>query len=272
MRAVARRQFETALDQSPGFLDPLAQIIALSLTDKQSDVALAAARKQASLVPKSAPHQMLVAGVHVARREPDLAEAAYLKAIELEPRMIEPYRMLAALYAESRRYDQALARLGDVIKGNPGDARAFMLTGVIQEQKGDIPRAREAYEKALAINPRFPAAANNLAWIYSEHGGDKDKALSLAQTAKEVAPDDPRVSDTLGWILYKRGVYQRALALLKESAAKLPDNPQVQYHLGMAYAQVGDQLNARKALGAAVNSAAPFEGKDEAQQALAALK
>src|SRR5262249_41988573 len=29
----------------------------------------------------------------------------------------------------------------------------------------------------------------------------------------------------------KSGIYQRAIAPLKESAAKLPDNPEVQYHL-----------------------------------------
>jgi Flp pilus assembly protein TadD len=124
----------------------------------------------------------------------------------------------------------------------------------------------------LALTPRAAAAANNLAWIYSEHGGDQDKALQLAQMAKEVAPDDPRVSDTLGWILYKRGVHQRALALLKESAAKLPDNPQVQYHLGMAYAQVGDQAGARQALEFAVKSPADFQGKDEARKTLASLR
>jgi uncharacterized protein HemY len=94
------------------------------------------------------------------------------------------------------------------------------------------------------MNPRLVVAANNLAWIYSEHGGDPEKALQLAQTAKQEAPEDPRVSDTLGWILYKRGVYQRALALLKDSASKLPDNPQVQYHLGMGPkdASGGDQF------------------------------
>jgi hypothetical protein len=49
---------------------------------------------------------------------------------------------------------------------------------------------------------------------------------------KEQAPEDPRISDTLGWLLYKRGVHQRALGLLKESAAKLPSNPQVQITSG----------------------------------------
>jgi tetratricopeptide (TPR) repeat protein len=133
-------------------------------------------------------------------------------------------------------------------------------------------RVPELGATVLAIEPRAAAAANNLAWIYSEHGGDKDKALQLAQMAKKVTPDDPRVSDTLGSILYKRGIYQNALSLLKESAAKLGDNPQVQHHLGMVYAQLGDQANARKALNAAIGSPADFQGKDEARKALASLK
>jgi tetratricopeptide (TPR) repeat protein len=271
-RAEARKEMETSLELSPGFLDPLVQLVQMSLLDKQPDVALTLARKQAALVSTSAPHQMVLAGVYLSRREPGPAEGAYLKAIELDPKMAEPYRMLAALYAQTNRYDQALTRLGEALKARPSDTASLMLTGVIYEQKGDIPKARDAYEKVLAIEPRAAAAANNLAWIYSEHGGDKDKALQLAQMAKEVAPDDPRVSDTLGWILYKRGIYQNALSLLKESAAKMGDNPQVQYHLGMVYAQLGDQANARKALNAAIGSPADFQGKDEARKTLASLK
>ena len=67
-------------------------------------------------------------------------------------------------------------------------------------------------------------------------------------------------------------MYQRALALLLDSAAKLPDNPQVQYHLGVVYAQLGDQANAGKALNVAIGSPADFQGKDEARKTLAALK
>ena len=84
--------------------------------------------------------------------------------------------------------------------------------------------------------------------------------------------DDPRVSDTLGWILYKRGVYQRALSLLKESASKLPDQPVIQHHLGMASLKAGDKEGARVALTAAVNSPTSFPGKDEARKALSDLQ
>jgi Flp pilus assembly protein TadD len=124
----------------------------------------------------------------------------------------------------------------------------------------------------LALNPRFAPAANNLAVLYSEHGGDMEKALELAQRAKEASPDDPRVSDTLGWILYKRGVYQRALALFKESATKLPGEPAIQYRLGLASMKVGDRDGARKALTAALNAPVSFAEKDEARRALSELK
>ena len=262
----------TAPALAPGFVDPLTQLVRLSFAEKRRDQALERVRKQGALLPKSATHQFLVGEAHLAGRESKLAEAAYLKAIELDPRLPGPYVRLASLHAASGQFDQALAKVGEALKGNRKNAGALMLGGTIHEQRGDIPRARELYEKVLALNPRFALAANNLAWILSEHGGDKDRALTLAQTAKELAPEDPRVSDTLGWILYRRGVHQRALALLKDSAAKLPGDPMVQYHLGMVSAQLGDKDAARQALSAAAASPTPFPGQDEVKKALAALK
>jgi len=246
--------------------------VALTFAERQPAQAIERVKKQIALVPTSAPHQALLGETYAATGDGKAAEAAFLQAIALDPNPMGPYVRLGGLYAAAGRYDEALVKANDAAKKNPGDVGPIMLTGVIYEQKGDIPKARESYEKALTINPRLAPAANNLAWIYSEQGGDKDKALQLAQTAKEVAPDDPRVSDTLGWILYKRGVYQRALALLKDSADKLPTNPQVQYHLGMAYAQAGDKDNARKALTAATSGSTDFAGKDDAKKTLAALR
>ncbi|OGK78461.1 MAG: hypothetical protein A2X52_15105 [Candidatus Rokubacteria bacterium GWC2_70_16] len=271
-RAEARKEFEAALALAPGFVDPLTQLVGLSFAEKQPDQALERARRQAALLPKSGTHQFLVGEAHRARRESKLAEAAYLRAIELEPRLPGPYLQLGSLHAASGQFDQALARVAEALKVNPKNMGALMLAGVIHEQRGDIPKAREHYEKVLAENPRFAPAANNLAWILSEHGGDRDKALTLAQTAKELAPDDPQVSDTLGWIFYRRGLHQRALALLKDSAAKLPGNPEVQYHLGMASAAAGDKEAARQALTLAVAGRSEFRGKEEARKALAELK
>jgi tetratricopeptide (TPR) repeat protein len=273
-RAEARNQFARALSLSPGFVEPLSQLVSLDLAARQSDVAVARVRKQVGIVPESAPHQMLLGQVLIARNELPAAETVLLKAAELSPQLTGPYLGLGQLYARMGRHEEALAKLTEALRLNPQDVGLAMARGIIYEQTGDFPKAREAYERVLAINPRFAPAANNLAWLHSEHGGEreKEKALALAQTAKDAAPDDPRISDTLGWILYRRGDYQRALALLQESAAKLPDNPQVQYHLGMAHARVGDRASARTALAAAVDSPINFRGKDEARKVLLGLQ
>ena len=82
---------------------------------------------------------------------------------------------------------------------------------------------------------------NNLACLYSEHLGQLEKGYQLARKVRDLAPTDPSVADTLGWILYHKGEYSPALNLLRESAAKLTAQPEVQYHLGMTHYMMGDE-------------------------------
>ena len=103
---------------------------------------------------------------------------------------------------------------------------------MIQEQLKNFAAARDAYENLLSVAPNSPLALNNLAVLYSEHLGQLDKAYDLAQKAKEAVPNEPHIADTLGWILFKKGDYGNALRLLQESAGKLPDLPEVQFHVG----------------------------------------
>ncbi len=84
-------------------------------------------------------------------------------------------------------------------------------------------------------------------------------------------PDDPRIADTLGWILCKQGRYQQALTLFQQSARKLPRNPEVQFHLGMAHYMMGQSESARQAFLVATAAPNDFSGKDEAQRKLSIL-
>jgi len=270
-RAEATKEFEASLALSPGFADPLTQLVTSALGEKRSDWALSRVERQVALAPSSGAIHYLLGTVYEVRDDKTRAEQAYLRALEIEPRLLAAYLRLATLYVASGKDDQALAELAEATKANPTSPLPLSLSGGIYERKGDLAKAREAYEKALKLNPRFVPAANNLAWLLSEHGGNKDRALQLAQSAKQEAPDEPYVSDTLGWILYKRGVYQRATSLLKDSAQKLPNNPEIQYHLGMAAFKAGDSETSRKALALAVNSPQQFNGKDDARKALAEL-
>jgi tetratricopeptide (TPR) repeat protein len=270
-RAEAKAAFERSLAAAPGAPDPLSQLVEMAFEDNRPDAALEVARKQALAAPRSATVQHALGIVHQRRGEIPQAEAAYRKAVELDPRYVLAHLELGKIYLDTGRQDLSLAEADRALAINPKSADAWQLKGLAQLQKGAVANAQEAFKKALEINPRQASAANNLAWLYSEQGGDPEQALQLAQAAKEAAPDDPHVSDTLGWVLYKRGIYQRALALLKESATKLPDSAEVQFHLGMTHYKLGDKSAARQALSRALELNAAFKGADEARLILTEL-
>lgn len=123
--------------------------------------------------------------------------------------------------------------------------------GKFYESKSDGKRAEESYRSALNLYPQHPQASNNLARLMVQTGGNLDVALSLAQTARRALPDSPSVADNLAWIDYQKGAYQSAIGLLQEALklqekSKTPDNPDIHYHLGMAYAKSGQTALARQ--------------------------
>ena len=120
--------------------------------------------------------------------------------------------------------------------------------------------------------PNFVPALNNLAYLYTERLNDLDKAYDLARKARELQRQDASVADTLGWVLYKRGDYQQALPILQESAEKAPDNPEIQFHLGMTAYMMGQTDLAKVALRKAASAAKDFPGKDESKRRLALLE
>ncbi len=67
---------------------------------------------------------------------------------------------------------------------------------------------------------------------------------------------------------YKKTAYLKATSLLREAAEKLPDNPVVQYHYGMAQHKNGDKAGAKRSLQASLKLSENFPGADEAKKVL----
>ncbi len=147
-----------------------------------------------------------------------------------------------------------------------------MTLALVYENMKNYPKAREAYEKVLSIQPNFVPALNNLAYLYTEHMDNLDKAYELASKARGLLADDASVGDTFGWVLYKRGDYQQALAVLQQSAEKAGDNPEIQFHLGMTAYMMGQTDLAKIALRKAASAAGDFPSKEESKQRLALLE
>jgi len=269
--AAARREFERAREIAPDNLSALEQLVNLDLAEKQFAAAMQRVKTEMDKKPKQVELQLLTVKILLAENQRDQAEATLLKALEMDPENQGTYLLLAQLYHDSRQNAKALAQLAAAVAKDPKNISAMMLAATIHSDDKDYQRAADDYEKLLLVSPKCSPALNNLAYLYSENLGRLDRAYELAQHARELLPFDPSAADTLGWICFKRGTYPTALALLKESAAKLPGEAEVQFHLGMADYMTGDETAARDALQRALQSGAAFLGRDECQRCLAIL-
>src|SRR5207253_2978908 len=200
------------------------------------------------------------------------AETELQKTLQLDPNFGGAYDLLVQTYLVTNKLPQALSQLQTQLSKNPNDASALMTLALLHERTNEFAKARDAYEHLLSLKPDLVSALNNLACLYADRLNDLGKAYDLARKARDLQGNDPAIADTFGWILSKRGEYQQALAILQGSAAKLPDSPEVQFHLGMTAYMMGQPDLARVALQKAASATNDFPGKEESKRHLALLK
>lgn len=296
----ARQAVEQSLRLSANSLPAVEQLVELDLLEKQYSTATQRVEEQIAKTPAAAEPYLLMAKIHVAqalkpgaagmatnrvsaipvnleldatpdaKQHVEKAEAALRKAIALNKNLRNGYLLLAQLLVAEHQQEAALDGLLSFAPGT-NDVATLMQMGMIYEQLTNAPAARDAYEKALKLDPKFGLALNNLAYLYSEQLHQPEKAYAMAAKARDLMPYDPFTADTLGWILFQRGEYMRALGLIEESAMRLTDEPEIQYHLGMTRYMMGDEESARAALERAATLAHDAQLKEKAEQPLSIL-
>ncbi|MCP9448077.1 MAG: tetratricopeptide repeat protein, partial [Nitrospira sp.] len=202
------------------------------------------------------------------------AERRFVEATKQKPQWVQPWLHLANLKLAQKKRDEAWELLEQGLAANPRSEDLRMVLASSLMEAGHIDRAIAEYETVLQYNPRSLLAANNLASLLVDHKGDEKslkRALELSQDFETLAPN-PFFLDTLGWVHLKMGNSGQALHFIQQAAAKAPDHPVVNYHLGMAYYKTGKMAEAKTHLQKAVASPTPFPGLDEAKSVLAQLQ
>lgn len=245
--ARARAEFDKALALTPNFLPAVHELINLHL--QQGNVAAAdQVMQQHAGVHKDVPEMMLVrAKVELAARRTNDAIATLKALIAKSPEVAPAYASLARLYLSLGQTKQALAEMQRIVEKDPSNAGAHMQIGVLEEALENFAGAKQSYETVVKLRPGFASAWNNLAYVLAEHLNDLDGALKAAVKARELNASDMAAADTLGWIHFKKGNLAQALGLLRESAARLPGESEVAYHLAEAEYKAGNEAQARAA-------------------------
>lgn len=184
--------------------------------------------------------RLLSANVDALLGKIDQAEAGYRALITEEPKAEAPVRMLFALLTSAGRQEEAEAVLEAGLQAQPESGTLLWIKAGLLERAGDFDGTIAIYEKLYQANSDNIVAANNLASMITAHRNDPeslDRALAIARRLRE--SNVPAFQDTYGWIEYRRGNLEEAVRYLEPAAKGLPTDALVQFHLGMAYADLG---------------------------------
>ena len=87
---------------------------------------------------------------------------------------------------------------------------------------GQPDEAARAFERAVAINPEFAAAHQNLG-VFHASRGDLPRALVHLKRAAELAPDSAEVLGDLGALFGQAGQIEEGIRVLQRALELRPD-------------------------------------------------
>ena len=267
----ARQELEQAFSLAPDNLKALDQLIELDIQAKNYAAAQQRVEEKLAKTPEDPGLHLLAGKIAVAQQKWTEAEAALTKVMQLNAEIPAAYDLLVRAYIAMNKLPEAAAQLEAFLAKSPNSVPALTTLAMVHSEMKQHEKARDAYEKALSLRPDMVVAMNNLAYIYSDQLNQLDKAREWASRAHTADPKNAAITDTFGWILYRQGDYKQAANILKEAADALPNEPEVQHHLGMAAYMMGDSAMAKVAFEKAVSSPRDFPGKDEAKRRLELL-
>lgn len=187
--------------------------------------------------PEFLPAQYLLAQLEESSQQLNEALVLYRSIVQSAPKEKNAHSKIVQILIKQKKLPDAQKALSSALTSVPNDPELELLQAALYKEQGDIDGTISAYEKILKQHPRFDVAANNLAITLQELGGEENlkKASNIANRFRQ--SQNPIFIDTLGWIYVQQDNIDEGLALLRRAADMLPQEGEVQYHLGTAFAK-----------------------------------
>ncbi|MFL6462885.1 MAG: tetratricopeptide repeat protein [Bryobacteraceae bacterium] len=139
-----------------------------------------------------------------------------------------------------RRFDDAITAFLKVIELNPEVEQPYLFIGRMLEQAGEhLPEITKAYESWAAREPQNPKAQLLLAKALLTQDHRSDRAQALLQKSIALDGNDWEAHYQLGTALADRRDWKAAAAELNRSVELNPKQPLPHYHLARVYDRLG---------------------------------
>ena len=225
--AEARRQFQSAMQ---------------NLEELRTADGLQNLRAATKADPQFAQAYMLLAHF---TRDPEEQKSARSDAERLASHASGAERLLIRWMAGAQEgnYVPAIAAMNDLLARYPQDQRLTFWAGAWFFNQQRYAQAILVLERALTLNPDYPAALNELAYSYA-YSGNFQKAFGAMDRYVALQPNEPNPHDSYGELLRMAGRFDDAL---REYRASIRLDPNFGSELGVAdtYAVMGNEQDAR---------------------------
>ncbi|HEU4993987.1 MAG TPA: tetratricopeptide repeat protein [Gemmatimonadaceae bacterium] len=180
------------------------------------------------------------------------AVAAFMRALELDPRMQVAQRNLEIAYLNSGAADSRIVQLQEHLRHSPSDREARWELGRTFVLLGRHSDAIAEFTELLKYHPRDLGALIQLGQAVKAVG-DIEVAQRWLEQALAVDPESSLVHFYLGEIAYNRGLSEAALERLERAIELNPQNHEALYLLGFVLGDAGRHEEAREVTRRAVS-------------------
>ncbi len=261
---VGRAIIDKILVDAPENANALLYRGALRFTEQQFDGTIADLRLVLRKEPENNKALLLLAQAYIQLGDDGLAKDTYRRLLEVNPKAADGLRRLAALEANSKNYEEAIALFRKALAINPDD---IVTSGRLVETllaQGQKDQAEVEARRLVALPNQVGVGDYSLGRVLAEK---KEFAAAAESFRKSLAtrPDDPLPLEALVRALNAQGRPNDAIALLNQRVGDDEKGLFAKFLLGAIYSDQNDSANARKYLEEVV------KGKPETIAAWAAL-
>lgn len=231
--------------------------LGLTQTQAKKPAAAVATLRPLSLQERPDPDALsLLASAHEANEQTPEAVDLLRRALALYPREERLYADLATICLENNAFDIGTEILEAGAKNIPGSARIQAMLGVMHASAGYTEKAQAFFKRAEQLAPDAQHGRVGLA-ISLMQSGAAEQAVRMLREQAARTPDDPLISFTLAEALLQKGdaseqLQREAQMLLQQVVKRQPGNARAFSLLGKIYFRQQDTINALRNLETAV--------------------
>lgn len=256
--AEAEQVLRDAVATNPDSLEAKAALVSLLASRQSFDAAEKELLAFVERAPKDMDLRQFLGDFYANRGKSDQAADVYREIVRVDesgPMGLAARNRLAAMAVAEKRIDVAERLIAEVLEANPQDNDALVLRADIALVKGDAAAAVADLRAVLRDQPTSVPVQRALAQAYLK-SDDIALAEETLKTAIETSPDSSQLRVDLAQVLARSGQEDRALKVLQDAVAEVPENLAAQEQLFRHHFARKDLEDARQ-IADAVKAARP---------------